>query len=175
MRPEFEHNVFWYPFLKQRLDSDPSGYTPAEARLGGPWKVDQQEHGYAVILESDREPGTVEAIFDERELACLMAAVLPASGRQGHYWIEAAPDESKLERTLSGEPGFIVKAVLAGRPQRVGWMRYDHPELFANLHVADSLLRSPAAFAHFLEAASADVLARGGAMLSRRLFKDPKS
>ena len=91
-----------------------------------------------------------------------MASVLPGVGRQGHLWLDREPVDG----------GFLVKAVLAGRPQRVGWVSSDHPELFEAIHVADSLLRSPAAFAHFLEAASSDVLARGGALLSRRIFPE---
>ena len=64
------------------------------------------------------------------------------------------------------------RAVLGGQSRRVGWVRYDHPDLFEAIHVADSLLRSPVSFAHFIEAASSDVLARAGKLLSRRLFPE---
>ncbi|HEX9735741.1 MAG TPA: hypothetical protein VGG06_27590, partial [Thermoanaerobaculia bacterium] len=56
-----------------------------------------------------------------------------------------------------------------GRLEKIGWLRYQHPELMEALSVLEWLLRSPASMAMFLEAASYEVLVHAGHILERRL------
>jgi len=155
-------NVFDPDFLERLAHRERTGLTFAEAEYAGPWTVRQHPRGFAVMRESESDQGQSDAVFEERELALLVAAVYPTMGR---------PERHQLAST-TGIAGVDVNVLSAGRIQKVGWLRHLHPELVEALHVVDWLLRSPASLAMVLEAASYEVLLHAGKILERRLAAD---
>jgi hypothetical protein len=154
------NKVFDSDFLEWLSHRDRGGPTFTEAEYAGPWTVRRREDGFAVVRESEGEDGVPDAELSERETALLLAAVLPSLGREQRFQLAAR----------EGACGVDVKTVDGdGRLEKIGWLRYQHPELMEALSVLEWLLRSPASMAMFLEAASYEVLVHAGQILERRL------
>lgn len=94
------------------------------------------------------------AVFHQRGLALLAAAVLPGTGRDAAFHRE------------SGSFGFAVETA-DGEVQ--GYLELFDVDLIAALGVADSLVRSPEALALLLEGAGAVALERAGTILDERI------
>ncbi len=164
MRDQSKPNVFQPAFLERLDQRDREGYTATEASLAGPWQVRKvADERYAVLRRLD-EPEEAEAVFRFLESALIAAAVLPAIGSDCLYTLDGSEDSlgHRLSRMV-GEHGL----------EKAGWLRYFRQELPYALHLLESLLRSPESLAHFLEAASHEVLSHAGSILASRLSLDP--
>jgi hypothetical protein len=95
------------------------------------------------------------AVFSERWLALLAAAVLPGTGRDAAFRLHKEP----------GPGGFAVETGNGGEP--VGTL-FDE-RLIEALHVVERLVRSPEALANVLEAGGPLTLERAGALLDERI------
>ncbi|HEX7186099.1 MAG TPA: hypothetical protein VF756_30010 [Thermoanaerobaculia bacterium] len=150
-------NAFHPEFLKQLGERD-EPVTAAEADVAGPWRLEKVEGaGWALYRASEgRARGYLPtAVFADRNLALLAAAVVPATGRD------------RLLR-LDGEGGSDGFAVALDDGAAVGHFRlFDEPLLDA-LNVAVGLVRSPQSLAWLLEAAGSLALERCGAILDER-------
>jgi hypothetical protein len=134
--------------------------TAGEADVAGPWRILEmpgQRFGVFRLGESPERGHRPAAVFRERWIALLAAAVLPGTGRDAAFRLhkEAGPDGYAIETGNGGE--------LAG-----------HSELFDErlieaLHVVACLVRSPEALANVLEAAGPLALDRAGAVLDERV------
>ncbi len=154
-------NVFAPEFLARLRDIDSWNPTAAEAAYAGPWIVEPLgEEQFAVGRETDDDP---EAILQCRETAHLLAAVLPLVGRDRNYTFVVngeAPDEYK----------YVLQAFDGMEDLRtVGRLRLHPAELIRLLSLTELLLRSPQLMAHFLEAASCEVLEQAGTIFAQRL------
>ncbi len=161
----FEHctvpssqNAFSQSFLRrvgERDEPPPAG----EADASGPWRVlELPGRGFGLfrIGESPQRGFRPAALFRERWLALLAAAVLPGTGREAAF-------------RLAKEEGPEGYAVELGTGGVAGHLELFDESLIAALHMADSLLRSPAALADLLEAAGQLALERAGAILDERV------
>lgn len=134
-----------------------------EAELAGPWTVRAASGGWGVFRQPVLEGDVPEGLFEHREHALLLASVLGAVGREPLFHIDPSDRPE----------GYAVETVWGDAWVRtVGRMRRFQPEVIEALHVAESLLRSPAALASLLEAAGATALDLAGRILSRRLEEE---
>jgi hypothetical protein len=170
--PDPRSNAFAGEFLEQ-FRRRPEAATAAEAELAGPWEVSEVTGGWGVFRVGEapgsslgRSPGPEdepEAVFEHREHALLLVAVLAAVGREPLF---------HLDPTERAE-GYSLETVWGDAWVRsVGRLRRFQPEIAEALHVAESLVRSPAALASLLEAAGATALEIAGTQLRRRLEEE---
>ena len=149
-------NIFQPEFLERLSELPRSGSrTSFEADHAGPWSVIKVDDGFALQQAGSM---TVKAVFTHHETAHLMAAILPGVGRPRTFQAVAQTDRS----------GVIVEALQG--PEKVGWLSSYSPELLEALHTVEFLLRSPAALAHFLQAASFESLAPAGGIAAGRIL-----
>ncbi len=96
------------------------------------------------------------ALFRDRGLALLIAAVLPSTGSDATFRLakEAGPE------------GFAVQT---GDGDVVGYVELFDERLIDAFEAAEGLLRSPEALANVLEAAGQVALERAGAILDERV------
>lgn len=166
-------NAFDPDFLR-RLTLRGEVSTAPEAELAGPWKVCEVAAGFGVFRQWEEpspsgtgterggaEGGDLpEAVFEHREHALLLAAVLAGTGREPLFELRSA-DEPE---------GYAVESVWGDRwVATVGRLRRFQPDVVDALHVAESLVRSPVALAHLLEAAGPTALELAGRILRYRL------
>jgi hypothetical protein len=156
--PSFR-NAFHPEFLKALGERD-EPVTAAEADVAGPWLV-EEIRGLGWGLYRDGEGlarGFVPtAIFPDRALALLAAAVLPGTGR-----------EKTLQLRSEGSPdGYEV--VLGEGGEAVGRLRLFDEPLVDALNVVLHLVRSPRSLAYLLEAAGGVALERCGTILDSRV------
>jgi hypothetical protein len=97
------------------------------------------------------------AVFQERWLALLAAAVFPGTGRDAAF---------RLHKE-SGPGGFAIETGNGGEPP--GHSALFDERLIEALHVVERLVRSPEALAHVMEAAGPLALERAGAVLDERI------
>jgi hypothetical protein len=152
-------NAFRSRFLGA-LDQRDEAASAAQAECDGPWIVvecDRQgQPGFAVLRQwDDPERDQPRAWFKERELALVTAAPLPAVGKDAWFLLAAADGPG-------GHP-------LEQRGQVVGYLAIYDDRLRDALHVAECLLRSPAALANLLLGASPLALSLVGSILSRQV------
>jgi hypothetical protein len=126
--------------------------TLTEARYVGPWEVVRHGKGWAVRRERDAEP---QAVTEFRETACMLAAVIPAAGREPIYDFK-----DNEVHTSFGDRGFSAIARLEGAVD---------VEVIRPLHVVHCLLVDPESLAWLLMAAPATTLERTGEVLARKL------
>ena len=158
-------NAFSSSFL-QRIHQRDEPPTAGEADLAGPWRIlEMPGRGFGVFRlgESPERGHRPTAVFRDRGLALMAAAVLPGNGRDAAFRLhkEAGPD------------GFVVEAGdcnACGRGgEPVGHLELFDERLIEALHVAERLARSPEALANLLEAAGPIALERAGAVLDARV------
>jgi hypothetical protein len=152
-------NAFSSSFLHRvaELDEPP---TAGEADVAGPWRVvELPGRGFGLFRhgESIARGHRPAALFRQRWLALLAAAVLPGTGRDAAF---------RLEKD-SGPGGFAVETGNGGEP--MGFLELFDERLIEALHVTAGLLRSPEALALLLEAAGQVALERAGAILDERI------
>ena len=152
-------NAFSPSFLHRigQRDEPPSA---GEADVAGPWRILEMPGKRFDVFrlgESPERGHRPTAVFGERWLALLAAAVLPGTGRDAAFRLpkEAGPD------------GFAVETGNGGEP--VGSLALFDERLIEALHVVERLVRSPKALANVLEAAGPLTLERAGALLDERI------
>src|SRR6476661_1479432 len=152
-------NAFSPSFL-HRIGERDEPPTAGEADAAGPWRaLELPGRGFGLFRtgESPARGHRPAAVFRQRWLALLAAAVLPGTGRDAAF---------RLQKD-SGPEGFAVEAGHGG--EVVGHLELFDPNLTEALHVAEGLLRSPEALAVLLEAAGQVALERAGAILDERI------
>jgi len=151
-------NVFSPSFLEQIGEQDEPP-TAGEADVAGPWRVEEiPALGFGLFRagESLTRGFRPAAVFPDRWLAILAAAVLPGTGRDALLHLNKQ----------AGEEGYGV--VLDGG-EAVGHLELFDEALLDALNVTVSLVRSPQSLAYLLEAAGAAALERCGAILGQWL------
>lgn len=143
-------------FAPEFLDEHDEPATSLETSTSGPWRVvalDREQWG--VLQEGDAAP---RAVFKDRELALVAAAMIPASGR----------DLRLLLSTEAVADGFAV-GTQGSKTETVGWLPTFDAETVDCLNAALHLVLSPPSLALLLEAAGPTALRRAGAILAERL------
>lgn len=153
-------NIFLREFLDllARRDEPPAA---READVAGPWHVEEVRATFYAVYrsgESFTRGHRPFAVFTDPTHALLIAALLPATGRDPLYQL----------RKEAGPSGYAIEA----GGEVIGHLAVFDDKLVAALHVVECLLRSPEALAHLLEAAGAVVLERAGAVLVGRVDRE---
>ena len=161
MRSSRERNIpnaFSSSFLQSFLERDEPP-TAGEADLAGPWRIEEiPGRGFGLFRagEGSARRGRPAAVFPDRWLALLAAAVLPGTGR----------DPLLTLRKDAEAQGFGVAlddGTVAGH-----FALFDE-NLRDAMNTAIALLRSPESLAWLLEAAGPLALERCGAILDERV------
>ena len=149
-------NAFSPSFLElfNRRDEPP---TAGEADVAGPWRVEPIPGlGFGLFRagETLARGFRPAAVFPDRWLALLAAAVLPGTGRDAMLHLSKNADSEGYGVAL--DDGEVVGHLEL----------FDEPLLDA-MNVAVGLARSPQSLAHLLEAAGPVALERCGAILDQ--------
>ncbi len=155
-------NAFHPDFLKQIGERD-EPVTAAEADVAGPWfveKIPGEGWGLYRAGEGLARGFAPAAVFPDRFLALLAAAVVPGTGRDRLLRLDGEEDAG----------GFPVQLNDGETGETVGHLRLFDEPLLDGLNVAIHLVRSPQSLAYLLEAAGSLALERCGAILDRRVF-----
>lgn len=130
-------------------ETEGSAGATSEAETAGPWEVLASGLGWSVGTQAD---AGVEVLTGDHELALLVAAALPGTGREPFF---------RLVETR-GEHGFPLLAA-DGAP--AGHIRHFNQRLAEALHTLECLRRDPLSLARFLHAARTTALDRAGRYL----------
>jgi len=154
-------NAFSSSFLQRILERDepPTG---AEADVAGPWRIEEVPgRGFGLFRagESAARGFQPAAVFPDRWLALIAAAVLPGTGRDPLLVLQADADAQGYRVAL--DDGAVV-----------GRFQLFDENLRDGMNIAVSLLRSPESLAWLLEAAGPLALERCGAILDERVADD---
>ena len=98
------------------------------------------------------------AVFADRFLALLAAAVLPGTGRESLLSLAVDPDPAGLGYAVRLDDGTVV-----------GHCAQFEEELIDFMNAAVSVVRGPGSLAYEIEAAGAVTLERAGAILEARV------
>lgn len=156
-------NAFDGTFLA-RLEGQEEPPTAAEADFAGPWRIEALPphlNGGFGLFRMGESPGLGYrpfARFADRWLAQLVAALLPAHGRDVAYRLREERDAEGWALESREAWGAVV-----------GHLTVHDPGVVAGLQVLDGLMRSPLTLALFLEACGKTVLERAGAILEAGL------
>jgi len=139
-RPSLPVRVFTEEYLALLAERDEPETAP-EADTAGPWNVEPHPLGWAVLREGESlAKGSAPAgVFLRKEVAQIVAAALPGTGRRLRYHLSTDPDAEGRTPVL-----------LEGR--QVGTFRYFDENLLAALKAIDALLAAPRDFAWLLDA-----------------------
>jgi len=150
-------NAFSPAFL-QRLGERDEPPSAGEADVAGPWHVEEVPGGFGLFrLGESRERGhDAYAVFRDRWLALLAAAVLPGTGRDHAFLLQKDADAE----------GF---AVTDGSGVIAGHVALFDESLVDGLNVAAAVVRVPGSLAFLLEAAGQVSLERAGAILDEKV------
>jgi hypothetical protein len=154
--PSLPSNAFTSTFLDRFSERDEPP-TAGEADAAGPWFVEPIPGlGFGLFRagESLARGFRPAAVFPDRWLALLAAAVLPGTGRDDLLRLEKEPDSL-------GYGVVLDDGELAGH-----FELFDEPLLDA-MNAAVALVRSPWSLAYLLEAAGPLALERCGSVLDR--------
>jgi len=124
----------------------------AEAELEGPWRVEEDGAGWAVLRqwESLAAGHRPVARLRTQEAALLLAALLPGLGREVLYRLREAGG------------GFVLEN--AG--EEVGEVFRFHDRVAESIHLVEQLVRSPRALTYLLRAAGPTAQEMVGQMLA---------
>jgi len=151
-------NAFSPSFLHRigELDEPP---VAGEADAAGPWHIEEVPGGFGLFrLGESRERGFPAcAVFRDRWLALLAAAVLPGTGRD-HAFLLGKEADAEGYAVCEGSGGAVV-----------GHVALFDEALVDALHVASALVRLPGSLACLLEAAGQVSLERAGAILDEKV------
>ena len=153
-------NAFRRRFLR-RFDERDEPVTALEADMAGPWSVAQLPgEGFGLFRAGEHFSRGFRpaAVFPDRSLALLAAAVLPGTGREPLLSLDGRPDPDGGCYSLSLDDDTVV-----------GHAEQFDEALVDALNVAISLVRSPLSLAFLLEAAGPTATARCGAILEERI------
>jgi hypothetical protein len=159
--PSQPPNAFSSTFLGRfgELDEPPTG---PEADVAGPWLVEPIPGvGFGLFRagESLARGFRPAAVFPDRWLALLAAAVLPGTGRDALLHLNKQPDADGYGVAL--DDGEVV-----------GHFELFDESLLDAVNVVAALVRSPQSLAYLLEAAGPLALERCGAILDRWVRAD---
>jgi hypothetical protein len=154
-------NAFRRSFLS-RINERDEPFMAGEADVAGPWHVEELPGGlFGLYRLGESHAGGFQpaAVFRDRSLALLSAAVLPGTGREAAF---------RLQKE-AGPEGFLVETGNHGDGAGpVGHLALFDESLIDALHVVESLTRSPEALANLLEAAGPLALEHAGVILEER-------
>jgi hypothetical protein len=159
-QPPSLRNAFSRDFLRL-LDERDEPITAAEADMAGPWRVLRVPgQGFGVFREGEPPSRGFRpvAVFADRFLALLAAAVLPGTGREPLLSLAGDPDPDGHGYAVRLDDGTVV-----------GHCVQFEEELVGSMNTVVSILRGPGSLAYELEAAGAVTLERAGAILADRL------
>jgi len=148
------------PFFLTRFGEQDEPPTGGEADVAGPWFVEEVPGvGFGLFRagESLARGFQPAAVFPDRWLALVAAAVLPGTGRDAAF---------RLEK----EPGTAGYDVVLEDGTAVGHFALFDEALLDAMNIAVGLARSPWSLACLLEAAGPLALERCGALLDERVF-----
>jgi hypothetical protein len=150
-------NAFSTAFL-QKIGERDEPSAAGEADVAGPWHVEEIPDGFGLFrLGESRDRGfSAYAVFRDRWLALLAAAVLPGTGRDYAFLLEKEADAE----------GFAVTDA-AGTV--AGHVALFDESLVDALNVAAAVVRLPGSLAGLLEAAGQVALERAGAILNEQI------
>ena len=158
--PPTPSNAFHPDFLR-RLDERDEPITAAEADVAGPWFVlPVPGEGYGIFREGEHSSlgSRPAAVFADRFLALLAAAVLPGTGRESLLSLARDPCPDGKGYPVRLDDGTVV-----------GHCPQFEEELIDSLTTAVNVVRVPGSLAYEMEAAGAVTLERAGAILAARL------
>jgi hypothetical protein len=158
-RPPYPPNAFSSSFLR-RLGERDEPPTAGEADVAGPWRiVPIPGHGFGLFREGESlaRGHMPAAVFSDRFLALVAAAVLPGTGRDPMLYLSKEEDGD----------GFYPITLDDG--QTVGQFQLFNEPLLDAINNAVPVLGSPACLAYLIEAAGAICLERAGAILAERV------
>jgi hypothetical protein len=154
-------NAFSEEFLRRFVQEDEPA-SAAEADVAGPWRVEpaatadgREAFGVWRLGERPDWGDAPAALFSERSLALLAAAVRPFVGRDPFY-------ELGRERWNGGFP-------LLRQGEAVGWVDLFDEDWAFGVNVLERFTRSPAALARLLQAAGPLALERAGTILRHQV------
>lgn len=155
-------NAFRRSFLRRISERDEPS-TGGEADVAGPWWIEELPGGLFGLFRLGESHGRgfePAAVFRDRSIALLAAAVLPGTGRDAAFRLhkDAGPEGFTLETGVCGEGG-----------EPVGHLALFDESLIDALHVVETLVRAPESLANLLEAAGPIALERAGAILEERI------
>ena len=139
-RPNLPTRIFTEEYLALLAERDEPETAP-EADTAGPWHVEPHPRGRAVLREGEslKNGEAPVAVVLRKEVAQILAAALPGTGRRFRYHLSTDPDAEGHTPVL-----------LEGR--QVGTFRYFDENLLAALNAIDALLSAPRDFAWLLDA-----------------------
>jgi hypothetical protein len=150
----FPFRVISPEYLRWLSERGDEPRTAPESDLAGPWRILRLPSGDFGLFRHGEHPDRCDlpaATFVSREEALLAAALLPALGRDPLYRLRHEPTPQ----------GFAIES----DGDVIGHLQHFNPDLTAALHHLAYLLRTPAAFARLLEAASGLTLAHAEKIL----------
>jgi hypothetical protein len=153
-------NAFRRRFLR-RFDERDEPVTALEADMAGPWSVEPLPGEGFGLFRAGEHPSRgfgPTAVFPDRSLALLAAAILPGTGREPLLSLHGNPDPVSGRYSLQLDDGTTV-----------GHSEHFEEALVDALNVAVGLVRSPLSLALRLEAAGSTAAARCGAILEERI------
>jgi hypothetical protein len=158
-QPRGAGNAFRRTFLDE-LDERDEPSSAGEADYDGPWRVRPCVHqgveGSGVFREHEQPPSDQpEAWFSHYEYASLAVSVLPSVGRCQHFALASEADSQEV---------FPVRHA----DETIGHLTNFNEALVLAMHVAESLVRSPASLASLLFAASTSAVRLVGRILVAR-------
>ncbi len=147
-------SVFNSEFVARRNKED-YAVTITGPGFSGPFRVERHGDDWAVVREGFEKPF---AVLYHREVAYMLAAVLPAIGRElvFHNRFDAKKSENCLE-VIAGESGF----------ECVGRVSLMEERTIPYLHLLHTIFSEPTAFASLLIAAPGDTLERAGRLAAK--------
>lgn len=148
-------NAFTEEYLKL-LSSRDEPVTAAEADTAGPWHLEAHPQGWAVLRQGESvEAGSPPAaLFQKRDTARLIAAVLPGTGRRPRYRL--------------GKDAEPLGFPLLDDGQVVGHLRFFDEELVTALNVVDALVSMPRDLSWLLDGAGGLALDHAGKIALER-------
>lgn len=148
-------NAFTEEYLKLLSHRD-EPVTAAEADTAGPWHLETCPQGWAVLRQGEsQDKGSLPtALFQKKDAARLVAAVLPGTGRRLRYRL--GKDEESLGYPLLDD-GRVA-----------GHLRFFDEDLVAALNVVDALVSMPRDLAWLLDGAGGLALDHAGKIALER-------
>ena len=159
-QPPSPSNAFSPEFLRL-FDERDEPLTAPEADMAGPWRViPVPGQGFGVFREGEHPLRGFRpvAVFADRFLALVAAAVLPGTGR-----------DLLLTLARDPEPDGKGYAVRLDDGRVVGYCPQFQEELVTSMNTVVGIVRGPGSIAYGMEAAGAVALERAGAIFAARI------